>query len=116
LLWSVIGGFISVFPLICRYFIIFYSLHCTHLPTDIPKLNTVVFKHAPITWEIALSFVSVLVFIVLAELWKLSKRVYLRHMYKWSDEDDEEMGGVFAAWKTMDVSYTQAEGEGRVAV
>ncbi|KAJ7282813.1 sodium transport ATPase 5 [Mycena rebaudengoi] len=99
LLWSVIGGFISVFPLIY-----------------IPKLNTVVFKHAPITWEIALSFVSVLVFIVLAELWKLSKRVYLRHMYKWSDEDDEEMGGVFAAWKTMDVSYTQAEGEGRVAV
>ena len=57
LFWSVVIGALSVFPAIY-----------------IPGLNTQVFKHKGITWEWALSFGAVVVFVMGAEMWKAIKR------------------------------------------
>ncbi|KAM0791876.1 hypothetical protein ACM66B_004131 [Microbotryomycetes sp. NB124-2] len=92
LFWSVLAGFVSVFPLIY-----------------IPGLNKIVMKHAAISWELALPFIATLVFICLVEGWKLAKRVYFRRRNRKNPEADDEDGmtGVFAAWKTMEVSNTR---------
>lgn len=72
-------------------------------------LNNVVMGHTGVTWEIALPFVAIFVFITLVEAWKFAKRVYYRRQLKKKgvEEGEEAMTGVFAAWKTMDVSNTQ---------
>ncbi|KAF3913884.1 hypothetical protein ABW21_db0204088 [Orbilia brochopaga] len=57
LFWAVVIGFVSVFPAIY-----------------IPKVNTSVFKHKPITWEWSLPVASVLIFIAGVEAWKAVKR------------------------------------------
>ncbi|KAK6338757.1 Na+ ATPase [Orbilia brochopaga] len=57
LFWAVAIGFVSVFPAIY-----------------IPKLNTSVFKHKPITWEWALPVASVFLFVAGVEAWKAVKR------------------------------------------
>ncbi|GAA5917379.1 hypothetical protein JCM6882_006344 [Rhodosporidiobolus microsporus] len=93
LFWSVILGFLSVFPLIW-----------------IPVINDVVFKHAPVTWEIALPFVSTIVFFVLVEVWKWAKRVYIRRRDARHPVDDDDMGGIFAAWKTVEATKTKDAG------
>lgn len=64
LFWSVIGGFVTVFPVVY-----------------IPVINDKVFLHDPIGWEWGLSVACVLFFFVAAEAWKWGKRVYKR---KWS--------------------------------
>ncbi|KAF5850772.1 hypothetical protein GGP41_010425 [Bipolaris sorokiniana] len=61
LFWAIIVGFVLLFPLIY-----------------IPTLNTVVFKHAPISWEWGIVFVETGVFFAGIELWKWCKRVYFR--------------------------------------
>jgi Na+-exporting ATPase len=61
LFWAVFAGFITLFPLIY-----------------IPGLNTVVFKHAPISWEWGIVFVSAGLFFLGAETWKWCKRIYFR--------------------------------------
>lgn len=61
LFWSVAGVFFTVFPVLY-----------------IPKLNHVVFQHTGISWEWAVVFVDVVVFMVLSETWKWAKRVYFR--------------------------------------
>ena len=57
LFWSVVIGAVSVFPAVY-----------------IPGLNKKVFKHQGITWEWALSFGAIFVFVIGVELWKLVKR------------------------------------------
>ena len=57
LFWSVVIGAVSVFPAVY-----------------IPGLNTKVFKHKGITWEWALSFGAVIVFVLGMEIWKAVKR------------------------------------------
>jgi len=57
LFYAVVIGFLSVFPVLY-----------------IPYLNTNVFKHKGITWEWALSFGSVIVFVLGVEAWKAIKR------------------------------------------
>ncbi|KAK7208198.1 putative sarcoplasmic/endoplasmic reticulum calcium ATPase [Myxozyma melibiosi] len=57
LFYSVMLGMVSVFPVIY-----------------IPKLNSDVFKMKPITWEWALSFSGLIVFILVVEFWKAVKR------------------------------------------
>ncbi|KAF7729875.1 hypothetical protein EC973_003609 [Apophysomyces ossiformis] len=42
----------------------------------VPVLNTEIFKHAPITWEWAIVAVSVVVYIILVELYKAIKRKF----------------------------------------
>jgi Na+-exporting ATPase len=61
LFWSVMAGFITIFPIIY-----------------IPGLNRVVFKHAPITWEWAIVFIATVLFFSGVESWKWSKRVFFR--------------------------------------
>ena len=57
LFWSVVIGAVSVFPAVY-----------------IPGLNTKVFKHKGITWEWALSFGAVVIFVLGTEIWKALKR------------------------------------------
>ncbi|SCV73434.1 BQ2448_7360 [Microbotryum intermedium] len=84
LFWSVALGFLTVFPIIY-----------------IPGLNRVVFGHTNISWEISVSFIALLAFIILVELYKYGKRVYFRIRAARHPEENEEMPGVFAAWKTI---------------
>ncbi|KTW29903.1 potassium/sodium efflux P-type ATPase, fungal-type [Pneumocystis carinii B80] len=65
LLWSVVFGFFSVFPVIY-----------------IPVINKEIFKHSPITWEWILALSGLLLFIIASELWKWIKRIYYRHCQK----------------------------------
>ncbi|KZF24870.1 Na+-exporting ATPase [Xylona heveae TC161] len=57
LFWAVVIAFLSVFPAVY-----------------IPGLNTSVFKHTGITWEWALSFGAIFVFLAAVEAWKALKR------------------------------------------
>ncbi|KAH7110049.1 sodium transport ATPase 5 [Dactylonectria estremocensis] len=61
LFWAIMAGFVTMFPIIY-----------------IPTLNTVVFKHAPISWEWGIVFVEAVVFFLGIETWKLLKRIYFR--------------------------------------
>lgn len=61
LFWAVFGVFFTVFPVLY-----------------IPKLNHAVFQHTGISWEWAVVFIDVIVFMVLSEAWKWAKRVYFR--------------------------------------
>uniref|UniRef100_A0A0L0P8E9 P-type Na(+) transporter n=1 Tax=Candidozyma auris TaxID=498019 RepID=A0A0L0P8E9_CANAR len=64
LFWSVIGGFVTVFPVVY-----------------IPVINDKVFLHDPIGWEWGLAIACTLFFLLAAEAWKWGKRIYKR---KWS--------------------------------
>jgi magnesium-transporting ATPase (P-type) len=61
LFWSIVAGFVTMFPIIY-----------------IPGLNTVVFKHAGISWEWGIVFVEAVLFFLGIESWKWAKRVYFR--------------------------------------
>ncbi|KAF7555453.1 hypothetical protein G7Z17_g2103 [Cylindrodendrum hubeiense] len=61
LFWSIVAGFVTMFPLIY-----------------IPTLNTVVFKHAPISWEWGIVFIEAIIFFLGIETWKWMKRFYFR--------------------------------------
>lgn len=65
LFWAIVAGFITMFPLIY-----------------IPKLNTVVFKHSPISWEWGIVFVEAFLFFLGIEAWKWAKRIYYRQQAK----------------------------------
>ncbi|GJN93612.1 hypothetical protein Rhopal_006669-T1 [Rhodotorula paludigena] len=84
LFFSVIGGFLITFPLIY-----------------IPVINDEVFKHAPISWEWACSFIATLVFLAGVEGWKYLKRAYFRRRHAQHPEEDDGFTGVFEAWKTQ---------------
>lgn len=64
LFWSVIGGFISVFPVVY-----------------IPVINNKVFLHAPIGQEWGFAFAFSLLFLLGCEAWKWGRRIYTR---RWS--------------------------------
>lgn len=61
LFWAIIAGFVTMFPLIY-----------------IPVINTVVFKHAGISWEWAIVFIEAFLFFLGIESWKWAKRIYFR--------------------------------------
>jgi len=71
LFWSVVIGAVSVFPAVY-----------------IPYVNTKVFKHTGITWEWALSFGAIFIFVIGIEAWKAVKRQF--HLFEEGDEDREE--------------------------
>ncbi|GAA5829224.1 hypothetical protein JCM3766R1_001026 [Sporobolomyces carnicolor] len=89
LLWSVVLGFLSVFPVVY-----------------IPVINYDVFKHNPISWEWAVAFIATGLFIVLAELWKWAKRVYYRRQAR-RHPAEESSAGIFSSWMTMEPTKTQ---------
>ena len=61
LFWTIIAGFITIFPLIY-----------------IPVINDVVFLHDPISWEWGIVFAEAIAFFCGVELWKWLKRAYYR--------------------------------------
>lgn len=61
LFWSIMVGFITIFPVVY-----------------IPGLNRIVFKHTSITWEWGIVFVATLLFFLGIESWKFAKRVFFR--------------------------------------
>ena len=65
LFWAIIAGFVTIFPIIY-----------------IPGLNTVVFKHAPISWEWSIVFIEAILFFLGIEAWKWAKRIYFRRTAK----------------------------------
>jgi len=71
LFWSVLIGAVSVFPAVY-----------------IPYVNHKVFKHTGITWEWALSFGAIFIFVLGIEAWKAIKRQF--HLFEQGDEDREE--------------------------
>lgn len=75
LFWSIMAGFITVFPIIY-----------------VPFLNTVIFKHAPITWEWGIIFVESFLFFMGVEAWKLCKRVYFRRYGDKVKNPEDELG------------------------
>lgn len=85
LFWSIIGGFVSVFPIIY-----------------IPVINKDVFKHSPISWEWGVAFAGTIVFIIGVELWKWAKRVYFRHHNAYAQEShDNAIVRHFERYNTM---------------
>lgn len=80
LFWAVVIGALSVFPAVY-----------------IPGLNTSVFKHIGITWEWALSFGSVFIFVIGVEGWKATKRRFglfdeVGDIYDESDKSRGKLG------------------------
>ncbi|KAK3367805.1 hypothetical protein B0H63DRAFT_86425 [Podospora didyma] len=79
LFWSIVGGFVTLFPTIY-----------------IPVINRAVFKHTAITWEWGIVFIAAGLFFVGIETWKGAKRVYFRRVARtttgrqWKDMDIEE--------------------------
>ncbi|KAL1953226.1 hypothetical protein VTO42DRAFT_3368 [Malbranchea cinnamomea] len=61
LFWSIIAGFITIFPLLY-----------------IPVINHDVFRHTGITWEWGIVFVEATLFFGGVEAWKWAKRIYFR--------------------------------------
>ncbi|KAF3360859.1 hypothetical protein VDGD_09836 [Verticillium dahliae] len=77
LFWAIVLGFVTLFPLLY-----------------IPKLNTVIFKHSPISWEWGIVFIAAGLFFAGVETWKWGKRVYFRR------QDRKRLGPAF---KDMDI-------------
>ncbi|RDA87094.1 hypothetical protein CP532_0173 [Ophiocordyceps camponoti-leonardi (nom. inval.)] len=65
LFWAIVAGFVTMFPVIY-----------------IPFINTVVFKHAPISWEWVVVFILTVLFFLGIEAWKWTKRFYFRRTAK----------------------------------
>ena len=61
LFWSIMAGFITIFPVLY-----------------IPVINDKVFKHTGISWEWGIVFVATFLFFLGVESWKWAKRVYFR--------------------------------------
>ncbi|KFA64911.1 hypothetical protein S40285_02883 [Stachybotrys chlorohalonatus IBT 40285] len=59
LFWSVVGGFVMIFPIIY-----------------IPFLNTNVFLHMGLTWEWGVVFGAVALYLAMLEVWKAIKRTF----------------------------------------
>ncbi|OLN81008.1 Sodium transport ATPase 5-like protein 2 [Colletotrichum chlorophyti] len=69
------------------FFVVFPTLY-------IPKLDHIVFLHHGISWEWAIVFVDVLIFMVGAEAYKWAKRVYTRRQGKKTDVGFEDEDGM----------------------
>ena len=92
LFWSIFTGFVTVFPIIY-----------------VPVINTVVFKHAPISWKWGIGFVETLLFFLGVEAWKFVKPDYYRRVGETAKhpEDDFERN-IFKAY----ASVTKSIGSG----
>ncbi|PMB70128.1 Sodium transport ATPase 5 [Beauveria bassiana] len=92
LFWSIIAGFVTMFPIIY-----------------IPVINTVVFKHAPISWEWAVVFIEAILFFLGIETWKWAKRIYFRrqarkHMADRKGDIEERVFGHYFRTNTQSSS------------
>jgi Na+-exporting ATPase len=95
LFWSIIGGFITMFPIIY-----------------IPKLNTVVFKHTGITWEWGIVFIEVVLFFLGCETWKWAKRIFFRRRARKAQGDTPDLETrVFGRYLTMSSENSSSDEE-----
>jgi len=103
LFWSVFAGFITVFPIIY-----------------IPGLNTVVFKHRPISWEWGIVFAESGLFVVGIELWKFGKRAYFRRYGEKVSNPERELSGLtfsrYTSFATSDISTQSKQRSGDLEV
>ena len=60
-------------------------------------------KHAPISWEWALVFISSIIFMLVVEAWKYAKRVFFRRSAAQGAPADEGLA-IFDQWRTMSLS------------
>lgn len=65
------GNRFLFFSVVAVFFVVFPTLY-------IPVIDHDVFMHTGISWEWAVVFVAVVVFMLGAESWKWTKRVYVR--------------------------------------
>ncbi|KAM3441704.1 hypothetical protein MY4824_001482 [Beauveria thailandica] len=96
LFWSIIAGFVTMFPIIY-----------------IPVINTVVFKHAPISWEWGVVFIEAILFFLGIETWKWAKRIYFRrharkHMTDRKGDIEERVFGHYFRTNTQSSSGDEA--------
>ncbi|KAM3505207.1 hypothetical protein MY10362_003095 [Beauveria mimosiformis] len=96
LFWSIIAGFVTMFPIIY-----------------IPVINTVVFKHAPISWEWGVVFIEAFLFFLGIETWKWAKRIYFRrqarkHMVDRKADIEERVFGHYFRTNTQSSSGDEA--------
>ncbi|CAN6647267.1 sodium/potassium exporting P-type ATPase 2 [Trichomonascus vanleenenianus] len=90
LFWSVVIGFFSTIPLIY-----------------IPVINTKVFNHGPISWEWAVGFAGLVLFVMGVELWKWIKRIYFRiRSSKARNPEDDLASRPFQRYRTISRSGT----------
>jgi Na+-exporting ATPase len=89
LFWSILGGFISVFPVVY-----------------IPVINSKVFLHAPIGYEWGLAVAYTIAFLAGAELWKWFKRVEYRKSTASNPEYDLERKDPFQKYASFSKSNT----------
>lgn len=88
LFWAIVGGFVTLFPVVY-----------------IPVINEKVFKHTGISWEWGIVFIAAGLFFAGVEAYKWAKRVYFRRQAKkasgmksWKDISIEER--VFGEYMT----------------
>lgn len=92
LFWSVIFGFVTVFPVVY-----------------IPVINDIVFLHGPIGYEWGLSIAFTIAFLAGCEVWKCIKRVYYHRKraknpeYELERNDPFQRYASFSKANTMDV-------------
>lgn len=91
LFWSIIFGFVSVFPVVY-----------------IPVINDKVFLHGPIGYEWGLSFAFTILFFLGAEGWKWFKRVYYRKTAARNPEYELERNDPFQKYASFSRSNTVA--------
>ena len=89
LFWSIIGGFLSVFPVVY-----------------IPVINDIVFLHDPIGYEWGLAVGFILLFLSGAEIWKWFKRIYFRKSTIKNPEYDLEKNDPFMKYSSFSKSNT----------
>jgi potassium/sodium efflux P-type ATPase len=91
LFWSVMAGFITIFPVLY-----------------IPVINDVVFKHTGISWEWGIVFIASLLFFLGVESWKWAKRVYFRRQAKKNGAvaDDDVESRIFKRYLTTESSMS----------
>ncbi|KAI5953578.1 ENA2 [Candida jiufengensis] len=89
LFWSIVGGFVSVFPVIY-----------------IPVINTKVFLHYNVGIEILIALACTVMFLLGAEAWKWIKRVYFRKSQVKNPEYELERNDPFQRYASFSRSGT----------
>ncbi|KAI5966510.1 ENA2 [Candida pseudojiufengensis] len=89
LFWSIIGGFISVFPVIY-----------------IPVINTKVFLHYDPNYGLLIALACTIMFLLGAETWKWIKRVYFRRAQVKNPEYELERNDPFQRYASFSRSNT----------
>jgi P-type Na+/K+ transporter len=92
LFWSIMAGFITVFP----------TLY-------IPVINHVVFKHTGISWEWGIVFIEAILFFAGIEAWKWAKRIFFRRRARTlaASGGDDLQHNMFSQYSTMSKSQSE---------